>query len=365
MCKTVPILHSETSSYKPPPANTKKVNHFNRYELMINKAKKYLAVALFSMLTTVVVAQIDPHFTQYYMYPLWLNPALTGAVDGNFRVSVIQRQQWASIATPFTTTGLSADMTTTKNINFGVNLLQQSAGDVGYKFTTGNLSISYSGIRFGREGEKVITFGMQGGILGRSINLANAQVNDQYQGGVYNPGAGTNESVVKPTASAFDMSAGVFYYDADPDKKVNLFGGFSAGHLTQPSDPFLSSNNGAKLPVRYTVHAGANVFLSEKAQLVPNVLFMQQGNTSEVMLGGYLQMAVNEITDLTAGVNYRLKDAISPYIGLKFSSLTFGASYDINSSQLGKLVNGASAFDLSLMYTDSRKQKGHFKCPRY
>ena len=332
---------------------------------MINKAKKYLAVAILSMLTTIAVAQIDPHFTQYYMYPLWLNPALTGAVDGNYRVSVIQRQQWASIATPFTTTALSADITTNKNINFGVNILQQNAGDVGYKYSTGNFSISYSGIRFGREGDKVIAFGMQGGILGRSINLSDAQVNDQYIGGVYIPGSATNESIVKPSTSAFDMSAGVFYYDADPDKKVNLFAGFSAGHLTQPSDPFLSSNNGAKLPVRYTTHAGANIFLSEKAQLVPNVLFMRQGNTSEVMLGGYLQMEVNEITDFTAGVNYRINDAISPYLGLKFSSFTFGASYDINSSQLGKLVNGASAFDLSLMYTDNKKQKGNFKCPRY
>ena len=332
---------------------------------MINKAKKIIMVALITMLTTVVVAQIDPHFTQYYMYPLWLNPALTGAVDGNYRVSVIQRQQWASIATPFSTTALSADMTTTKNINIGLNLLQQNAGDVGYKFTTGNLSISYSGIHFGKEGEKIITFGMQGGLLGRSINLTNAQVNDQYIGGLYFPQAGINESVNKPSTSDFDLGAGVFYYDADPDKKVNLFGGFSAGHLTQPSDPFWSSNNNAKLPVRYTAHAGANIFLSEKSQLVPNLLVMRQGNSSEVMIGSYLQMAVNEITDITAGVNYRIQDAISPYIGLKISSLTFGASYDVNASKLGRLINGANAFDLSIMYSDSRKQKGNFKCPRY
>jgi len=327
---------------------------------MISKVKKYLAVALFTMLTTAVVAQIDPHFTQYYMYPLWLNPALTGTFDGNYRVSVIQRQQWGSITTPFTTSGLSADMTTRKNLNFGVNFLQQTAGDVGFKYTTGNLSVSYSGIRFGREGDKVVTFGMQGGILGRSIDLSNVQVNDQYDNGNINDAV-----IAHPSASAFDMSAGVFYYDADPDKKVNLFGGFSAGHLTQPTDPFLSSVSGAKLPIRYTTHAGANIYLSEKAQLVPNVLFMNQGNVNEVMLGGYVQLTVNETTDFTIGANYRVQDAISPYLGFKFGSFTLGASYDVNSSQLGKLVNGTSGFDLSLMYTDSKKQKGYFKCPRY
>ena len=332
---------------------------------MTNKITKFLVVVLISLVTTSVVAQIDPHFSQYYMYPLWLNPALTGAVDGNYRVSVEQRQQWGSIATPFVTTGLSADMTTTKNINFGVNVLQQTAGDAGYKYTTGDLSISYSGIRFGREGDKVVTFGMQGGFLGRQISLSNAQVNDQYQGGVYNPNSATNEAIVKPSASSFDMGAGVFYYDADPDKKVNLFAGFAAGHLTQPNDPFLSSNNNAKLPIRYTTHGGANIYLSDKAQFVPNVLWMTQGNVSEVMLGGYVQMALNPTTDITGGLNYRVNDAVSPYVGLKISDFTFGLSYDVNSSQLGKLVSGANGFELSLMYTDSKKQKGYFKCPRY
>jgi type IX secretion system PorP/SprF family membrane protein len=332
---------------------------------MIRNVKKYLAVALFSVCTTAAFAQIDPHFTQYYMYPLWLNPALTGTFDGNFRASAIQRQQWGSITTPFTTSGVSADMTTTKNINFGINLLQQTAGDVGYKYTTGNASISYSGIRFGREGDKVVTFGMQAGVLGRKFDLSAAQVDDQFQNGNYNPNLPTNLDIKNPSASAFDMSAGAFYYDADPDKKVNFFGGFSAGHLTQPKDPFLSANDGSKLPVRYTTHAGANIYLSETAQIVPNVLFMNQGNVSEIMVGGYLQLEVNELTDFTIGVNYRVNDAVSPYLGFKFDSFTLGASYDVNSSQLGKLVNGTSGFDLSLMYTDSKKQKGHFKCPRY
>ena len=327
---------------------------------MISKVKKYMAVALFTMFTTAAVAQIDPHFSQYYVYPLWLNPALTGTFDGNYRVSAIDRQQWGSITTPFSTIGLSADMTTKKNLNFGINLLQQNSGDVGFKYTTGSLSVSYSGIRFGREGEKVVSFGMQGGFLGRSIDLSDVQVNDQYQGGAY------DAAIIKPSAYSFDMGAGAFYYDADPDKKVNLFAGFAAGHLTQPTDPFMSSDSaGEKLPIRYTLHGGANIYLSEKAQLVPNVLYMVQGNVSEVMVGGYLQMALNEMADISLGVNYRINDAVSPYLGLKYGTLTFAASYDVNSSQLGKLVNGASGFDLSLIYTDSKKQKGNFKCPRY
>jgi len=135
--------------------------------------------------------------------------------------------------------------------------------------------------------------------------------------------------------------------------------------LTEPNNPFLSASSGAKLPMRLTAHAGANIYLSEKAQFVPNVLWMSQGNESEEMVGGYVQMALNPLTDITGGINYRIKDAISPYLGMKYTDFTFGISYDVNSSQLGKLVNGAGGWELSLMYTDSKKQKGNFKCPRY
>ena len=62
--------------------------------------------------TSKVNAQVDPHFTQYYVYPAWLNPALTGAFDGQYRVSGIYRSQWGNISSPFTTPGFSLEYTT-------------------------------------------------------------------------------------------------------------------------------------------------------------------------------------------------------------------------------------------------------------
>ena len=70
-----------------------------------------------------VNAQVDPHFSQYYVYPSWLNPALTGAFDGQYRVSGVYRNQWGNISSPFTTYGASAEFTTEKKINLGVSVL--------------------------------------------------------------------------------------------------------------------------------------------------------------------------------------------------------------------------------------------------
>ena len=65
-------------------------------------------------------AQVDPHFTQYYVYPSWLNPALTGSFDGDYRVSGIYRSQWGNISKPFRTVGLGGEFVTNNNVNIGI-----------------------------------------------------------------------------------------------------------------------------------------------------------------------------------------------------------------------------------------------------
>src|SRR5688572_20946835 len=67
------------------------------------------------------IAQTDPHFTQNYTYPMYINPALTGSSDGEYRVSAIYRSQWGAIGNPYRTVGLSFDTRTNKNISLGVN----------------------------------------------------------------------------------------------------------------------------------------------------------------------------------------------------------------------------------------------------
>ena len=96
-----------------------------------------------------ITAQVDPHFSQYYVYPSWLNPALTGIFDGQYRVSGVYRSQWGSITTPFTTYGATGEITTEKNINVGVSILKQTAGDGGYGYTTAYGNVSYTGVKFG------------------------------------------------------------------------------------------------------------------------------------------------------------------------------------------------------------------------
>ncbi len=315
------------------------------------------------------LAQIDPHFSQYYMSPMWINPALTGAIDGDYRVSGLYRDQWRSFDNGFSTKGFSFDAPTDKNINLGTTILSQSAGNGGYIYTNAHVSVAYTGVRFGESGFHHVHMGISAGIINRRIDPSKFELGDQWNAvSGYNPANPTTEIFSNTSSTVFDANAGVLYFDADPDKKVNIYGGFSAAHISRSKDKFLqSSASKTTIPIRYNVHGGVRISLAENVIVVPNFMYMKQGTAEEKMLGAYFQLSANSSTDVLLGGNYRYQDAISPYMGLTFNDLTIGVSYDVNASKLGKLATGANSFELTLSYIKKRKVKAspeYIRCPR-
>ena len=313
-----------------------------------------------------VGAQVDPHFSQYYVYPSWLNPALTGIFDGDYRVSGIYRNQWNSIA-PFSTPGASIEVTTNNNLNFGVSILNQTVKSGGYNYLTAYGSASYTGVKFGVAGDQRLVFGLQAGIINRRFDQSKFTTGNQW-----NPITGYNPSVAAESipitkSMSFDAGVGVLYFDAKPGKKTNFYAGFSASHITQPDDKFTSVTTKQKIPMRFTGHAGIRISVSDMLSITPNILYLKQGTASEKMAGAYAQLKANANTDVLFGANYRFEDAISPYIGFNHKNMTLGVSYDINTSDLGRLVNGASSFEISLSFIGRKTIKTpeeHFICPR-
>jgi type IX secretion system PorP/SprF family membrane protein len=312
-------------------------------------------------------AQVDPHFSQFYTHPLWLNPALAGTSEGAYRVSAIYRNQWRSVSTPYSTIGVSGDVPAASNINFGLNILRQTAGTGGYSYTNAALSVAYSGVRWGADERHQVSIGLQAGLLSRRFDPSKFQGGDQWIPGIgYSANIATSDPLSNTSAGSFDAAAGAVYFNAAPDVSVNPFFGVSVGHLTQPQDPFIGRGIGSRLPLRTTVHGGARLRLTDNAWLVPNAIYMQQGSAQEVMGGAYAQLHVNDVTDLMLGANYRVNDAVSPYAGLLFNNLMIGASYDVNTSQLGKMAGGTNSFEISLTFLGKRNESpAYFKCPRF
>jgi type IX secretion system PorP/SprF family membrane protein len=313
-----------------------------------------------------MAAQVDPHFSQYYSYPQALNPALTGAMTGDYRVTAVWRSQYGNM---LFTKGLAADMTTSKNVNIGFNVLNQSTADHAYNFTNGYLTMSYTGVRFGPDGDQYIAMALQGGFIGRRIDPTKLQFGDQWLTGIgYSQSNASADLIANPSVSTLDAGAGIAYFDARPERDINLFGGFSAFHLTQPRDPFLSGTNKQQLPIRYSFHGGARIVASDQVTIVPNILHVMQGSASETTMGMYMEIYANETTDVIVGTNWRLNDAVTPYAGFYYNGLTVGMSYDVNISALGAAATGTNSLEISIAYVGISKKRGprnYFKCPRF
>lgn len=317
-----------------------------------------------------VVAQTDPHFTQNYTYPMYTNPAMTGGSDGVYRVSAIYRNQWGSVTNPYSTTGLSFDTRTNKNIALGINLMNQKAGDGGFNYLNAYASVAYTGVKFGKENNHRMVFAMQAGLINRRVDQSKFKWGEQWNPITgYNAGNATTESFAATSSSTFDIGGGALYFDASPEKKVNVFAGVAAYHLNKPKDPIISSQSVAlnTIPLRYVLHGGLSFNLSPRTSIVPHVLYMQQGTAREVMLGTYVQLNVNEETDFMFGGYYRVNDAIAPFVGVDWKNFIVGLSYDINTSKLGAMTRNVNSFELSLSYIKRNGTRSIFdfiRCPR-
>jgi type IX secretion system PorP/SprF family membrane protein len=340
---------------------------------MKNKAiqrSAWLTVCFFLFTMLQSDAQTDPHFTQNYTYPMYINPALTGSSDGEYRVSAIYRSQWGSISNPYRTTGVSFDARTNKNIALGVSMLNQSAGDGGFNYLSAYGSVAYTGVKFGKDNNHRVVFAMQAGVINRRVDQTKFKWGEQWNPITgYNASNATTETFVTTSATTLDMGAGALYFDASPDKKINAYGGFSVFHINKPKDPIISgqSTDLNTIPLRYTFHGGVSFNLFERTSIVPHVLYMKQGTASEAMIGTYVQLNVNLETDVMIGGYYRAKDAIAPFVGIDWRNFIIGLSYDANTSKLGAMTRNVNSFELSLSYVKRNGTRSIFdfiRCAR-
>ena len=311
-------------------------------------------------------AQVDPHFSQYYAYPLWLNPALTGVIDGDTRINANFKNQWAGISNGYRTGALSMDFTPTEKVGLGLNVIDQAAGTAGYNYFCAYGSFAY-GVSVSADGTKMLRFGLQAGVINRSFDPGKLQLDDQYNPLTgFDPAMPSFENLATNNATVFDASAGVFYYDSDPLKNANVFGGVSLAHLTRAKDPFATDQLNSPIPIRLTIHAGVRIKASDFLDLTPHAIFVQEQNNQIRAFGIYSEMKFEESSGLILGAMYRLNDAAVADVGYHLNNMVIGLSYDINTSALKAATNSQGGFELSISYVFKKRTKNpSLICPRF
>ena len=307
-------------------------------------------------------AQVDPHFSQYYANPLWLNPSLSGVIDGDYRVTANYRRQWSALNAPFVTAAISADMFPRNNWGIGFMVLGQKAADGGYHYMNGYLNVAY---QVHLTEYQVLTGAFGLGLLNRWLDPSKLHFGDQYNPVVgYDPNMVTSEVFTNTSATSFDISAGLMYFDGNPNKKVNPFIGGSVYHPNKPKDVFIT-NGQSFIPMRFNFHAGAKIRLSEQADLTPHAIYIRQGTAQEITGGLYLDYKLDVFKDMIVGATYRVNDAIVPNVGFQVNGMIVGLSYDVNISALHAATAFRGGFEFSISYVHRKKIKDpKFICPR-
>lgn len=344
--------------------------------------KILLGVSAALIFTTSAQAQ-DPHFTQYFASPLTLNPALTGLVQRDLRISANYRNQWASVSSnPYVTGTVSYDMATLKGklnngdaLGIGVLGLFDRSGLGGLQNVTVGLSLAYHKA-LGYEKQHTLSLGVQGALVQKSVDITKLKFEDQYDlatGGTPYP---TAENIANGDATYANFNAGIMY-SGRVSENATAYIGLSYYNITRPVETFQSGGT-HKIHSRYTAYLGGSFDLNENIVLYASGLYQTQASATEFMAGAAVGFVLNPGHDrefarntvLYLGGWYRYGDALCPYIAFEWSKMKLGVSYDFNVSSFTPATNGMGGYEISLIFNGSINERAprptyNYACPKF
>ena len=317
----------------------------------------------------------DLHFSQYYAAPLYLNPCFSGATGGS-RLIANYRHQWAGIPGAFVSYAFSFDHNLSRlNSGIGLYVNYDKAGSGG--LSTTNIGVQYNyNITLNRKW--AARLGADVAYRMRKIDFSKLVFSDQIsKDGI---AAASTEAPPDGNTAFMDFGAGGLLFS-----EVYWFG-TSFHHLTQ-ADQALIPGNETKLPLKYSLHAGAKFPLKNNAGkktekfVSPTFNFKGQHKFHQLDVGLYFYS-----NPVTIGVWYRgiplakayqggypNNDAIVVLLGYKLKGLSIGYSYDITISWLS-VITSYGSHEVSLIYEfnnkNNNKQSGSQKqvvipCPKF
>ncbi|MCB0395905.1 MAG: PorP/SprF family type IX secretion system membrane protein [Flavobacteriales bacterium] len=329
----------------------------------------HLRFPLFFVLMFVVISSSgqDIHLSQYDAAPMYLNPAMTGKFNGRMRVHGHYRTQWKSIANnPYITTALSADRHMKGNFSLGAQIMNQKAGEGDFKEFRFLLSGAYDLIQENKRGHRV-SVGGQLGIIQKSFDQQKLLFDSQYRpdnGGWYDPTLPSGEGFGSSSFMVPDMSVGLLYFYGGESSRFNPFFGVTALHINKPKESFFGADN--YLPMRYVLHGGVKLNMSEKLQFIPKMWMQNQTNANEMttsfVINYHLQASDSY---LIFAPTWRKDDAAILELGMKYDDYIVRVSYDFNTSTLKPTTTGRGGFEISLTWIQEKKRPDPIpNCPR-
>jgi len=320
-------------------------------KLLMKNPSKYLRsmmlmISLIAGLCGGAQAQ-DPYFSQFFMNPVYLNPAYSGSMKVP-RAGIQYRDQWPAFGHVYKTYFASFD-TYLPRISSGIGFLAYNDVQGKGVYTESSFKISFSK-EIHLNAEWTMYGSISGGMQLNALNFNRLIFADQLDGlsGLNQPGA---EKVPDNNYRFFpDFGTGLLFYNGQ------YFFGFAADHLTQP-DQSLYAGYPDHLPAKYTAHFEVNLpwfvpgHWRKYLKINPNFIVQSQGQLQNLTWGLY----VNRL-GFSLGVWNRLttrKSAdmilMAGYVG---KQLKTAVSFDMNIRGVGIQSHGAIELSVSYLLRD-------------
>ncbi|HVI46608.1 MAG TPA: PorP/SprF family type IX secretion system membrane protein [Chitinophaga sp.] len=296
----------------------------------------------------------DLHFSQYFNSPLTTNPANTGFIpDGNYRLGINFRDQWASIPVPYRTMSAFGDFQLLRDrltygwVGLGGAILRDVAGSGNLSSTKAYASIAYHQLL----GESsLLSLGFNVGTANKRVDITKLTFGDQWNGKFFDSKVPTAEPITSSSTNYFDLQVGM-NYAYFPTENIYMNAGFSVQHVNTPRETFYNGNN--VVPRRYIGFLNASIKVSDMVIINPGAYYAQQAGAHEIV--GGLNAAYNLSGDgakqVYGGVYYRAGDAAAFLVGYQLNSIKLMFSYDVTTSTLAASNSRRGAYEISLIYS--------------
>lgn len=341
---------------------------------------KKIALLLMISFSLLETRAQDPNFSQFFVSPLTLNPAMTGKFNGNLRVVGNHRNQWPAFTRAFITSTLSVDFPVLQSRlaetdTWGVGIMAMTD-----KTADGILTSNYASITtayhkgLDEDGLHQIGVGFQGTYGGRRLDGLRLNFEDELD--LQGTWTNTSDEPINNTqvnVSYFDFSAGVLY-NGSTNGYNNFYAGISVYHINRPKESFAGDQGLFVLSPRMTANLGGSFPIgTNNNYLHLTGMISTQAKATNIIFGGAYAFNVNgdeeNPTNLYVGAFTRfsnLNDAIIPHVGLEWNAFRLGVSYDVNLSSLKVGSQKQGGIEIALIYTlfppDGRPK---IPCPKY
>lgn len=307
--------------------------------LLLKIMKKLNLVLLFGSFLSItsVIAQQEPHFTQYFDNMLHVNPGYAGSNDA-LSLTALHREQWVGFAGRPRTSTFIIHSPLAKNIGGGFSFIHDEIGPLNQTMLSGDLSYT---LRF-KKSKGRLSFGVKGGVNIISINSGELQTVDASDPDLINN---------VRNRRLLNFGTGVYYHTP------KWFIGVSSPKLLQ------NSYDGASTTIEqrhYFLIGGGVIKLNPSWKLRPTAhLKLTEGAPLSIDMSA----AFIYLDKWWLGAMHRWQDSFGAFIQFQVQQqLRAGFAYDHTSTDISNYSSGT--FEVMLNYDLKFKSSG-VRSPRY